>query len=393
MAMQDLHRQSSSSGAYGYRPDHAELEAYMREGEARAYALGNRGPIRFGADGKLDQDIVDSYWRHGFYIFENVIGTEELADLERDVKNIIDRLPTEEGSLVDSHGRPALAIGCTAPTLFWSKPLGDPMGGTKQAAGRHEIKMIEPTAADDAPKQIVYLILGSLQFSDACVVTYGHPELLAVAEAINGEDFVPYTDALFIKEPGRGAAVSWHQDGTTHWDSEIWDEGCHGFNFMAQVYGSTPENGVWVVPGTHKLGKIDIKKMVADAGTERLPNAVPIVCKPGDVAMSNRQTLHGSFPNTSPNWRVTVNMGFHRRSSVFGVQTKSGIAAAGAYYDDQRIKARSRVVGYGIDARRQRFPSEKPFVYKPHEKAGEKYVWDDAAKVTLHDYNLLDLGL
>ena len=45
---------------------------------------------------------------------------------------------------------------------------------------------------------------------------YGHPELLAVAVAVNGEDFVPFADALFIKEPGRGASVAWHQDGVTH---------------------------------------------------------------------------------------------------------------------------------------------------------------------------------
>ena len=27
---------------------------------------------------------------------------------------------------------------------------------------------------------------------------------------------------------------------------------------MAQLYGCTAANGVWVVPGSHKLGKIDI---------------------------------------------------------------------------------------------------------------------------------------
>ena len=143
--------------------------------------------------------------------------------------------------------------------------------------------------------------------------------MLAVAAAVNGDDFVPFNEALFIKEPGRGASVAWHQDGMTHWDSPDWDQGSHGFNFMAQLYGCTPANGVWVVPGSHKLGKADIKAMVAAAGTERLPQAVPIICKPGDVAITNRQTVHGSFANTSPDWRVTLNFGFHRRRSVLGV--------------------------------------------------------------------------
>ncbi|MEM7267853.1 MAG: phytanoyl-CoA dioxygenase family protein [Pseudomonadota bacterium] len=341
---------------------------------------------------ELAPEIEEAYWRCGFYVFEDVLRAEELSDIEDDLKDILDRLPVGQGEALDHRGRPALATDCSAPTLFWSKPLGDPMGGTKQAGGRHQIKMIEAKAAEDAPKEIVYLILGSLQFSDACLRTYGHPELLKLVEAIHGPDFTPFTDALFIKEPGRGAAVSWHQDGTTHWDHPNWDQGMHGFNLMGQLYGSTPENGVWVVPGSHKLGKVDIKAMVAEAGTERLPNAVPIVAQPGDVAITNRQALHGSFPNTSSEWRVTVNMGFHRRSSVLGVQG-GGLHNAPAIYDEARIRERSRVIGYAIDARSKRFPDETPYVYQPHAEAGERPVWDAAAKASMRDYNLLDLSI
>lgn len=209
--------------------------------------------------------------------------------------------------------------------------------------------MVEPTADADAPKEIVYLILGSLQFSEACLRTYAHPDLLVIAAAINGDDFVPFTDAFFIKEPGRGASVAWHQDGVTHWDSPDWDQGSHGFNSMLQLYGCTTANGVWVVPGTHKLGKVDIKAMVAEAGCERLPDAVPILAVPGDLAITNRQALHGSFANTSPHWRVTLNYGFHRRKSVLGV-AGGGLHAAAAVFDADRIHQRSRVIGYAIDA-------------------------------------------
>ncbi len=375
-----------------YGVDETLMQDYLRAGEKKAYALGNRGPIRFDKNGALHEDILDAYWRCGFYVFEGVVGADELSKIEIDFLSILDRLPNEEGSLVDAKGRPALAIDCEAPTLFWSKPLADPFGGTDLANGRHPVKMKEPTPASDAPKDIVYLILGSLQFSDACLRVYGHPELLKVAAAINGDDFVPFTDALFIKEPGLGASVAWHQDGTTHWDSPNWDQSSHGFNFMAQLYGSTPANGVWVVPGTQKRGKVDIEQMVADAGTERLTDAVPIVCAPGDVAITNRQALHGSFANTSPDWRVTVNFGFHRLSSVLGVHG-GGIHSAPAVYDAARIHQRSRLIGYAIDARRQHFPDETPFVYKPHAAAGETYPWNEDSRNDLHDYNLLDLSI
>ena len=383
---------SSTAVAVDYGPHEAAMQAYLREGEARAMALGNRGPVRFGAGGALHADIVAAFSRCGFYVLEDVLDADELADIEADFHDILERLPVEKGSPVDARGRPALGVGHQAPSLFWSKPLGDPFGGTAQANNRHPVKMTEPTPAADAPAEVVYLILGSLQYSEAFLRVYGHPQLLAVAAGVNGEDFVPFNEALFIKEPGRGASVAWHQDGTTHWDSPAWDEGIHGFNFMAQLYGCIPANGVWIVPGTHRLGKVDIGEMVARAGSERLSDAVPIVCKPGDVAMTNRQVLHGSFANTSPDWRVTVNFGFHRRRSVLGV-AGGGIHNAPAVYDEERIRTRSRLIGYAIDARRQRFPEETPFVYQPFAASGARHAWNAEAKAGLRDYNLLDLSI
>lgn len=41
------------------------------------------------------------------------------------------------------------------------------------------------------------------------------PGLLEVAEALNDADFAPLHEGLFIKDPGLGAAVSWHKDGDT----------------------------------------------------------------------------------------------------------------------------------------------------------------------------------
>jgi ectoine hydroxylase-related dioxygenase (phytanoyl-CoA dioxygenase family) len=383
---------SRQAAAVDYGSEEAAMQIYLREGERRAAALGNRGPIRFTAEGALHPEIVEAYWRCGFYVFEGVLKADELADIERDLHDILDRLPTERGAALDAKGRPALAADCAAPSLLWSKPLGDPFGGTALANGRHPVKMFEPKAAEGAPKEVVYLILGSLQFSEAALRVYGHPQLLAVAAAINGPDFTPFNEALFIKEPGRGASVAWHQDGVTHWDSPTWDQGSHGFNFMGQLYGCTAANGVWVVPGSHKRGRIDIRALVDAAGSERLPAAVPIIARPGDVAITNRQALHGSFANTSRDWRVTVNMGFHRRRSVLGVHG-GGVHNKAAIYDDARIRERARLIGYAIDARRQRFPDETPFAYQPHIEAGLSYRWDAAAKADLKDYNLLDLSI
>jgi hypothetical protein len=385
-------RVSTEQSTADYGTEDPEVQNYFREGERRARAMANRGPIRFTEDGQLAPDILEAYLRYGFYIFESVIGDEELADIESDVIDIMGRFPTERGSPLDSKGRPALGADCEGPTLFWAKPLGDPFGGTELANGRHPVKMSEPKAAIDAPEEIVYLMLGTLQFSDACLRVYGHPDLLQVAAQINGEDFVPFNEAIFIKKPGQGASVAWHQDGTTHWDTSYWDETCHGFNFMGQLYGCTAANGVWVVPGSHKLGKIDIKARATEAGSDRLRDAVPLLCNPGDVAICNRQLLHGSFANTSADRRVTINFGFHRRASVLGVRG-GGVHNAPAVYDAERIRKRSRLIGYAIDARRKRFADETPYVYKPHVDSGEQFDWNDETRAGLKDYNLLDLSI
>jgi len=169
--------------------------------------------------------------------------------------------------------------------------------------------MVEPAVPPGAPEHVVQLILGSLQFSAACLRLYGHPGLLRVA-----------------------------------------------------------------------------------AGSERLPDAVPLICAPGDVAICNRQALHGSFANTSDKPRVTINFGFHRRASVLGV-TSGGVHNPVSVYDEQRIHERSRLIGLAIDARRQRFPDEQPFRYVPFAGMEDRYRWTPAAQDRLKDYNLLDLGI
>ncbi len=389
--MIDSTRSIKACAAY-YGENADEMEAYLLDGEKRALELGNRGPIKFDENGKLSKEIREAYSKNGFYIFENVIDANELEDIKEDLEQLRENFPAGPETTLDSNGKPAFNADSKALTLVWSKPLGDPLGGTELANGRHQVKLFEPEAAADAPQAVPVILLGTLQFSDACLRTYAHPKLLQVAESINGEDFAPFNEALFIKEPGVGAAVSWHQDGVTHWDSEDFNEDIHGFNFMAQVYGSTAVNGVWVLPGTHKDGKIDIKKLVAEAGSERLKGAVPMICNPGDVVMCNRQLLHGSFPNCGFEKRVTVNFGFHKRSSVLGTKG-GGIHSEAQVFDEETINRRSKSIGYAIEARKAKYKDEKPYEYKPFLKSGITYLWDEKARQDLIDYNLEDLSI
>lgn len=389
--VQDISRSIEACAAH-YGGDADAVRIYLTDGQARALALPNRGPLRFDSDGNVSSDILAAYAKYGFYIFENALSDVEVDDLKSDLDRMRTHFPVHMGADIDAMGRPALGTQNKAMTLQWAKPLSDPLGGTDLANGRHQVKLFEPKAKSDAPAASPFYLAGSLQFSPACLRLYAHPDLLKVVEAVNGPDFTPFHEGLFIKDAGLGAAVSWHQDGDTHWDSPDFDEDIHGFNLMGQIYGSTAVNGVWVVPGSHKSGRVDITKKVADAGTERLPDALPIICNPGDVVINNRQLVHGSFANTGFETRVTANFGFHKRTSVLNIRG-AGIHAEAAVFDTDFIAERSQVMGLAIAARKAKYPNETPYSYAPLAAKQDEFVWTDAAQAGLLDYNLMDLSI
>jgi len=373
-------------------PDHIRaMSEYGRRAESRAYAFGNRGPIRLGADGKLLPEIVTSYWMHGFYVFQGVVGPEELAELRADIDAVLSRAPVAPDATVDREGRRVLDRGIIKPPYRWARPLSDPVGGTDKNNGRHPAAMLQPEPGADAPAWTVELLDGNLHLSDACLRLYGHPGLLVVAASILGDDFVPYNEVAFVKEPGLGPSVAWHQDGTTHWDAADWDQGAHGFNFMTQLYASTAANCVWVLPGSHKHGKADIKQMVAESGSDRIEGAVPMLCDAGDTIVTNRQLVHGSFANSSPDRRITLNEGFFPRQRVLNVTTRR-LTGKVETFDQARIDSRTRIIQIAIDARRQRFPQEKSYVYRPLAGREDENRWNEQTRATvLRNYNQLDM--
>ena len=375
--------------------DHAAAMAdYVADGERRAYTLGNRGPIRYGSDGKLHSDILDAYWEHGFYVFEGLVAADEIAQLRAEIGEVLDRAPLGSKSSVDRHGRPAFGSDYKKSPFMFIKPLSDPWGGTELLNGRHPVQMSQPQAAADAPDEVVYLIGSMCRIMPSGLRLYGHADILSIAEAINGSDFVPFNDATFVKQPGVGGSVAWHQDGVTHWDADNWDEGIHGFNFQVQLYACTPRNCLWVMPGTHKEGRQDIKaRIAANGGDEKLPGAVPLICNPGDVTIANRQVLHGSFANTSKDLRISLTFGFHRRRSVLG---QRGALSQGkqVIYDEERVFQRSSVIALAIDARAQHAPEERRYVYAPFVGLEDDFRCNDATcERVLTNYTDNDLSI
>ena len=387
---------SERSGEPLTKKAHAEgLRAYREAGQKREQAIGNRGPLRLGDDGKLHPDILEAFYTQGFYIFEGVIDADEIAALRHDANVMLERAPVNRDAKVDAQGRPALGIDYARLPYRYTKPLADPWGGTAQLGGRHPTQMAQPKPEADAPEDVVFIMYSMCQSMPAGLRLYGHPGLLTVAESINGTDFVPFNDAIFVKQPGLGGSVSWHQDGVTHWGSPDWDPGIHGFNFQVQLYPATLGNCLWVVPGSHKLGRIDIKaRVAANGGSEQLPDAVPLVCEAGDVTIVNRQMLHGSFANSSPDLRISLTFGFHRRQSVLGAKAALAMEDDHVTYDEQRVFERSAVIQVAIDARYQDRPDEPRFDYKPFSDLQDDFRFNDETfEQVIKNYHTKDLAI
>ena len=158
------------------------VKDYLIEGQNTALALPNRGKLTFDSSGRLSQEIRDAYSKYGFYVFEGLINEDELSDIRQDLDELKRRFPVNSSAKVSASGEPAMNAECKVPTLLWAKPLGDPLGGSSLANGRHQVKLIEPKAADDAPDEAPFILLGSNQFSEACLRTYAHPDLLRGVE-------------------------------------------------------------------------------------------------------------------------------------------------------------------------------------------------------------------
>jgi hypothetical protein len=62
-------------------------------------------------------------------------------------------------------------------------------------------------------------------------------------------------------------------------------------------------------------------------------------------------------------------------------------------YDDKYIFERSKAIAWAIDARSQHFSGEERYVYEPFRGLEHQFVWDEATKSELRDYNLRDIGI
>eukprot|EP01084_Bolivina_argentea_P051940 95461_1 len=120
---------------------------------------------------------------------------------------------------------------------------------------------------------------------------------------------VPLQGMYICKQPGIGGEVGVHQDGSFLWTEPV--QSCYGFWLC--IDDAYVDNGcIWVVPGSHKDGKLRNRFKRTDDDDERtelIPliedgvlsreGGIPVEAKRGDLLIFPGDLVHWSGPNHS----------------------------------------------------------------------------------------------
>lgn len=148
------------------------------------------------------------------------------------------------------------------------------------------------------------------------------PALLALARTVlDSADVYPTNGGgMFMKPPGSGAGVPWHQDASPFSDLERPQQTVPPvFDFWLGLSPATVAMGcLHVIPGSHKRGRLahidggGILKQLDLAEHGYSPaDAVALETEPGDAVIWHQDLIHGSPPNTSQRRRVAVASVYH----------------------------------------------------------------------------------
>ena len=182
--------------------------------------------------------------------------------------------------------------------------------GTRQLQVLYEDMVTRLPAGTDVNKVNMWH-KASRKVYDLCRTT----AILDYVEDIIGPDINQWGCQLFIKNPGDGSVVPWHQD------AQFWPLNPHRtVTVWLAVYDTDTSNGAMqIIPGSHKEGSVHHDKNDADhlVLNQEIPaelidqdKIVTMDLKAGEMSLHDDALLHGSLANASPNKRAGLTMRF-----------------------------------------------------------------------------------
>lgn len=152
----------------------------------------------------------------------------------------------------------------------------------------------------------------SRQMHDLCRV----PALLDYVEDLIGPVINQWGCQWFVKYPGDGSIVPWHQD------AQFWPLRPHRtVTVWLAIYDTDVENGAMqIIPGSHQQGGIhhDVNDAPHLLLNQEIPdelidydNVVTMDLKAGEISLHDDGLLHGSLANNSDRRRSGLTMRFY----------------------------------------------------------------------------------
>lgn len=223
---------------------------------------------------RLTPDEIQRYRDDGFLIVREFFSADEIAPLAEATASD----PTFGGAL----GAVADSSGNAQNLVTWVEPSSD--------------------------------YIGMVPFLD---------RMVTAAEDLIGREVYHWHSKFVPKPPHTQGRWDWHQD-YGYW----YYEGCLLPDMITATFsvdGMSRENGAMqVLRGSHRMGRIDVKKIGKASGTdpERLALAmeryelVYVELAPGDTVFFDSLTLHCSGPNDSDRPRTLLHASYNARDNV-----------------------------------------------------------------------------
>lgn len=158
--------------------------------------------------------------------------------------------------------------------------------------------------------------------SSVCVAFCRHPQLVALARQMLGDELDLTWNQAIVKPPAKGKPFAWHQDGyyavnnahAKDADPKLVLGGKSQITYWIAITRTTIENGtIWVVPGLHKQGLLphlwsqEQREWQCQFDSS---GKIPCELQLGQVLVFTNLVPHSSGPNISNEVRMAYQIGY-----------------------------------------------------------------------------------
>lgn len=175
-----------------------------------------------------------------------------------------------------------------------------------------------PDATGRMPKMVLWRAPGT----DVTGMVCRCEKVVTTSEKLLGGEVYHYSTKLMMKEPLIGGRQEWHQDyGYWYQNGLLFPD---ALSVFVAIDRCNKANGcLQVLPGSHKVGRIEHKFVAGQTGAdlervEHLKKVFPLTymeMEPGDALFFHSNVLHASDANNSSNRRWALIMAYNRKSN------------------------------------------------------------------------------